>query len=83
MAVTESRVKPTTTDAGAQVESDEHSLTIGADGPILLQDHYLIEQMANFDQRRQRLHQGRGIPARCPHGYADPVLDRGRGAGQP
>jgi hypothetical protein len=33
-------VKPTTTDAGALVESDEHSLTVGPDGPVLLQDHY-------------------------------------------
>ena len=40
--------KPTTTDAGIHVPSDEFSLTVGADGPILLQDHYLIEQMANF-----------------------------------
>jgi catalase len=28
--------KPTTTDGGAAVASDEHSLTIGADGPIVL-----------------------------------------------
>ena len=41
-------VDPTTTDAGIPVASDEHSLTVGPDGPILLQDHYLIEQMANF-----------------------------------
>jgi catalase len=46
MAVTENRFVPTTTDAGAPAESDEHSLTVGPDGPILLQDHYLIEQMA-------------------------------------
>lgn len=51
--------KPTTTDAGIPVASDEHSLTIGADGPILLQDHYLIEQMANFNRER--------IPERQPH----------------
>src|SRR6476660_8224416 len=44
--------KPTTTDAGIPVASDEHSLTIGTDGPILLQDHYLIEQMANFNRER-------------------------------
>jgi catalase len=36
----------TTTDAGVPVSSDEHSLTVGPDGPLLLQDHYLIEQMA-------------------------------------
>ena len=51
--------KPTTTDAGAPVASDEHSLTIGRDGPILLQDHYLLEQMANFNRER--------IPERQPH----------------
>ena len=49
----------TTTDAGIPVESDEHSLTVGPDGPILLQDHYLIEQMANFNRER--------IPERQPH----------------
>jgi catalase len=51
--------KPTTTDAGIPVASDEHSLTIGADGPILLHDHYLIEQMAQFNRER--------IPERQPH----------------
>lgn len=40
--------KATTTDAGIPVASDEYSLTVGPDGPNLLQDHYLIEQMANF-----------------------------------
>ncbi len=44
--------RPTTTDAGIPVPSDEHSLTVGPDGPILLQDHYLIEQMANFNRER-------------------------------
>src|SRR5271154_1564937 len=52
-------VNPTTTDAGIPVTSDEHSLTVGPDGPILLQDHYLIEQMANFNRER--------IPERQPH----------------
>src|SRR3954471_22103576 len=51
--------KPTTTDAGIPVASDEHSLTIGPNGPILLQDHYLIEQMAQFNRER--------IPERQPH----------------
>ncbi|HSR86780.1 MAG TPA: catalase [Streptosporangiaceae bacterium] len=49
----------TTTDAGAPVESDEYSLTVGPDGPVLLQDHYLLEQMANFNRER--------IPERQPH----------------
>ncbi|SDK68646.1 catalase [Microbulbifer yueqingensis] len=51
--------KPTTNDAGMKVPSDEYSLTVGPDGPILLQDHYLIEQMANFNRER--------IPERQPH----------------
>lgn len=51
--------KPTTTDAGIPVASDEHSLTVGAEGPIVLHDHYLIEQMANFNRER--------IPERQPH----------------
>lgn len=44
--------KTTTNDAGNPVHSDEYSLTVGPDGPILLQDHYLIEQMANFNRER-------------------------------
>jgi catalase len=44
--------KLTTTDAGIPVASDEHSLTVGPDGHILLQDRYLIEQMANFNRER-------------------------------
>jgi catalase len=46
------RNKPTTTDAGIPVSSDEYSLTVGSDGPILLQDHYLIEQMADFNREQ-------------------------------
>lgn len=52
-------VPPTTTDAGIPVASDEHSLTLGADGPIVLNDHYLLEQMATFNRER--------IPERQPH----------------
>jgi catalase len=51
--------KFTTTDAGIPVSSDEFSLTIGPNGPIVLHDHYLIEQMANFNRER--------IPERQPH----------------
>ncbi|MGC3874919.1 catalase [Halomonas sp. GXIMD04776] len=51
--------KPTTTDAGIPVASDERSLSVGPDGPIVLHDHYLIEQMAQFNRER--------IPERQPH----------------
>jgi catalase len=49
----------TTSDAGIPVASQEYSLTVGPDGPIVLQDFYLLEQMANFNRER--------IPERQPH----------------
>src|SRR5690606_2359829 len=57
--VSMSHQKPTTNDAGIPIPSDEHSLTVGRDGPIVLHDHYLIEQIANFNRER--------IPERQPH----------------
>ncbi len=56
--MTEDR-KPTTNDVGIPVSSDEHSLSVGPDGPIVLHDHYLMEQMANFNREM--------IPDRQPH----------------
>jgi catalase len=53
-------IRPTTTtDAGIPAASDEHSLTIGPDGPILLQDHYAIQKMAQFNRER--------VPERVVH----------------
>jgi catalase len=49
----------TTTDAGIPAPSDEHSLTVGPGGPILLQDHYLIQKMAQFNRER--------VPERVVH----------------
>ncbi len=60
--------RPTTTDAGIPVASDEYSLTVGPDGPILLQDHYLIEQMANFNRER--------TPERQPHAKGSGAFGR-------
>ena len=57
-----------TTDAGIPVESDTYSLTVGAGGPILLQDSYLIEQMANFNRER--------IPERQPHAKGSGAFGR-------
>ncbi|TMM45854.1 catalase [Qipengyuania marisflavi] len=53
------KAPPTTTDGGIPVASEEHSLTVGPNGPIVLHDHYLLEQMANFNRER--------IPERQPH----------------
>ena len=43
----------TTTDAGIPVASDEYALTVGAGGPVLLQDAYLIEKLAHFGWARE------------------------------
>lgn len=49
----------TTTDAGIPASSDEFSLSVGPDGPLLLQDHYLIQKMAQFNRER--------VPERVVH----------------
>ncbi|MEK2489841.1 catalase [Kitasatospora purpeofusca] len=57
--MSDSAVPHTTSNAGIPVPSDEHSLTVGRDGPILLHDHYLIEKMAQFNRER--------VPERVVH----------------
>ena len=49
----------TTTDAGTPAPSDEYSQSVGPDGPLLLQDHYLIQKMAQFNRER--------VPERVVH----------------
>jgi catalase len=49
----------TTTDAGIAAPSDEFSQSAGAGGPLLLQDHYLIQKMAQFNRER--------VPERVVH----------------
>lgn len=49
----------TTTQAGAPIASDTHSLTVGADGPTVLHDHHLVEKIAAFNRER--------VPERNPH----------------
>lgn len=48
-----------TTNLGAPVPDNEHSLTAGERGPVLLQDYLLIEKLAHFDRER--------IPERVVH----------------
>jgi catalase len=57
--MTEKTAPVTTTDAGIAAASDSHSQTLGPDGPILLQDHYLIQKMAHFNRER--------VPERVVH----------------
>jgi catalase len=52
--------RPTlTTEAGAPVSDNQHSQTAGPNGPVLLQDHHLLEKLARFNRER--------IPERVVH----------------
>jgi catalase len=51
--------KTLTTESGAPVVDNQHSRTAGPAGPILLEDHHLIEKLAHFDRER--------IPERVVH----------------
>ena len=48
-----------TTASGAPVANNQHSQTAGANGPVLLQDHHLIEKLARFNRER--------VPERVVH----------------
>jgi catalase len=48
-----------TTDAGIPAPSDEFSLSVGPNGPLLMQDHYVIQKMAQFNRER--------VPERVVH----------------
>lgn len=48
-----------TTESGAPVADNQNSQTAGPGGPILLQDHHLIEKLARFNRER--------IPERVVH----------------
>ncbi len=50
---------PSTTGAGAPAPSDRNSLSVGANGPVLLHDVHFIEQMAHFNREK--------VPERQPH----------------
>ena len=64
----------TTSDAGIPATSDEHSLTVGPDGPILLQDTYLVQKMQQFNRERvpERVVHAKGGGA---HGFFETTED--------
>eukprot|EP01095_Lingulamoeba_sp_RSL-Kostka_P010597 TRINITY_DN3853_c0_g1_i1.p1 TRINITY_DN3853_c0_g1~~TRINITY_DN3853_c0_g1_i1.p1 ORF type:complete len:495 (+),score=202.00 TRINITY_DN3853_c0_g1_i1:65-1549(+) len=57
-----------TTSNGAPVDDNQHSLTVGPNGPVLLQDFHLIDKLAHFDRERipERVVHAKGAGA---HGY--------------
>ena len=51
--------KTLTSDSGAPVTNNQNSRTAGPGGPVLIEDHHLIEKLAHFDRER--------IPERVVH----------------
>jgi catalase len=49
----------TTNDSGVPVPSDEHSLTVGPNGPTVLHDSYTVQKMQHFNRER--------VPERVVH----------------
>jgi catalase len=48
-----------TTSQGYPVDDNQNSMTAGEVGPVLIQDHHLIDKLAKFDRER--------IPERVVH----------------
>ena len=44
--------RPLTTAFGQPVGDDQHSLTAGPRGPILMQDYHVLEKLGHFDRER-------------------------------
>ncbi|KAK9867389.1 hypothetical protein WJX84_006506 [Apatococcus fuscideae] len=55
-----------TTNSGAPVWNNNHSVTVGARGPVLLEDYQLVEKIAQFDRERipERVVHARGASAK-------------------
>ena len=66
-----------TSDCGAPRPDNQHSLTAGERGPVLLQDHQLTEKLANFVRERipERVVHAKGAGA---HGYFEVTHDLSR-----
>lgn len=64
----------TTDDAGIGAPSDEYSLSAGPQGPLLLQDHYLLQKTAQFNRERvpERIVHAKGTGA---HGFFECTED--------
>ena len=63
-----------TTGHGQPIDDNQHSLTVGELGPLLLQDVALIDKLAHFDRERipERVVHAKGAGA---HGYFEVTSD--------
>jgi catalase len=69
------RRPPTTTnDSGIPVSSDDHSLTVGPNGPTVLHDAHLVQKMQHFNRERvpERVVHAKGSGA---HGFFEVTED--------
>ena len=67
-------IEKLTTSSGSTVDNNQNSLTVGVNGPTLLQDFHLIDKLANFDRERipERVVHAKGAGA---HGYFEVTND--------
>jgi catalase len=74
MSEAQRRPPTTTTDSGAPVSSDEHSLTVGPNGPTVLHDAHLVQKMQHFNRERvpERVVHAKGSGA---HGFFEVTAD--------
>jgi len=63
-----------TTSNGAPVDDNDNSITVGPQGPVLIQDFALIDKLAHFDRERipERVVHAKGAGA---HGYFEVTAD--------
>jgi catalase len=68
------RPPTTTTDSGIPAASDEHSLTVGPNGPTVLHDAYVVQKMQHFSRERvpERVVHAKGSGA---HGFFEVTED--------
>ena len=55
----DTKAKKLTNEVGAPVAENEHSLTAGPRGPVMMQDVWLLEKLAHFDREvipERRMH---------------------------
>jgi catalase len=67
----------TTTNAGIPAASDDHSLSVGPNGPIVLHDAYVVQKMQHFNRERvpERVVHAKGSGA---HGFFELTEDISR-----
>jgi len=63
-----------TSSGGVPIDDNDNSITVGPQGPILLQDTHLIDKLAHFDRERipERVVHAKGAGA---HGYFEVTHD--------